>query len=350
MNLSPYSAAFLAALLLPATALAQEEGPILRLDADASLSFRSSAYWDEARVDRLPPAAVPHTERLAAGAWMFHYRAFITELEGNGDGRDDVSNAQIFALGFSETPTRRTTVQHDFEFLYGYDEIWTLFASLPYLDHDMDVAAMGGGSTSISSSGVGDLKVGGIRNLYEGEGEVVRMHIGLGVPTGATDEKSGGALLPYQMQLGTGTFDLFPGVTYLVQKSDWSWGAQARGRIHMGKNSDDWARGDEGNLGIWAATELSADVAGSLRLDYYGWSDYHGSNKALDPTFNPAFDPHTEGGERLDLYAGATWQLGSSRIKEQQLGIEFGLPLAEWLDGPQLQTQYIANLSWHIAF
>jgi len=344
MKLSPHSAALLAVILLPGVSLAQDDDPILRLDADASLSFRSSPYWDEQRVDRLPPGGVPHTERVAEGAWMFH------ELEDSGDGRDDLSLTEIFGLGFSETPTRRSTVRHEFEFLYGYNEIWTLFATLPYLDHDMDVAASGGGTSTLQSSGVGDLELGGIRNLYEGDGEVVRMHIGIGVPTGSFDEKDGGALLPYQMQLGTGTFDLRPGVAYLSQEESWSWGAQARGRIHLDKNSDDWARGDEGNLGIWAATEFSADVAGSLRLDYYGWSDYHGGNDALDPTFNPAFDPHTEGGERLDIHVGAMWQLGSSSVKEQQLGIEFGVPIDEWLDGPQLQTDFVANFSWHLAF
>ena len=65
MKLSPHSAALLAVILLPGVSLAQDDDPILRLDADASLSFRSSPYWDEQRVDRLPPGGAPHTERVA---------------------------------------------------------------------------------------------------------------------------------------------------------------------------------------------------------------------------------------------------------------------------------------------
>ena len=44
--------------------------------------------------------------------------------------------------------------------------------------------------------------------------------------------------LPYAMQLGTGTFDLLPGLTYSGHKDAWSWGGQYSAAIRLEDEKD----------------------------------------------------------------------------------------------------------------
>ena len=67
--------------------------------------------------------------------------------------------------------------------------------------------------------------------------------IGLSFPSGSLTEQdktpaSGGTTvrLPYPMQIGSGTYDFLPGLTYTGSRSAYSWGAQARGEIRMNEN------------------------------------------------------------------------------------------------------------------
>lgn len=42
------------------------------------------------------------------------------------------------------------------------------------------------------------------------------------------------------MQLGSGTYDALPGITYLAQYGQFSWGAQATATIRLGGNDRDY--------------------------------------------------------------------------------------------------------------
>ena len=48
-------------------------------------------------------------------------------------------------------------------------------------------------------------------------------------------------VLPFPMQIGSGTFDWRPGLTYIGHADRLSWGSQVLGTIRTGKNSSGWA-------------------------------------------------------------------------------------------------------------
>jgi hypothetical protein len=80
------------------------------------------------------------------------------------------------------------------------------------------------------------------------------------------------SLLPYPMQLGSGTIDFLPGLTYLGQSEDWSWGSQLRGTVRLGENEEDYSLGDRLGASGWLARKICAmaSVSGRLSLDTWG--------------------------------------------------------------------------------
>jgi hypothetical protein len=55
------------------------------------------------------------------------------------------------------------------------------------------------------------------------------------------------------MQLGSGTWDLLPGLTYAGFARDWSWGAQTLATLRLGENRHDYKLGNRLMLTGWVA-------------------------------------------------------------------------------------------------
>ena len=56
------------------------------------------------------------------------------------------------------------------------------------------------------------------------------------------------------------------------------------------------------------------------------------------------------GGDRLDLLAGVNFIGAAGVLKGQRLFAEFGVPVYQNLDGPQLETDWIATLGFQLRF
>ena len=87
-----------------------------------------------------------------------------------------------------------------------------------------------------------------------------------------------------------------------------------------------------------------------MRLRGVYWGDVHGRDDELDATRNPLEDRARQGGERIDAIGGFHWQLGDGLQDVRSLGLEVGVPVAEWLDGPGISTRAWAVLAWRISF
>ncbi len=92
-------------------------------------------------------------------------------------------------------------------------------------------------------------------------------------PTGSIDKKDDTPMgsnqqLPYPMQLGSGTFDLLPGITYLGQHNDISWGAQVSGVIRLGENDRDYRLGNRFDATAWGAYDWFNWVSTSSSMDW----------------------------------------------------------------------------------
>ena len=330
--------------------------------AGAQIPAEEFYFWDRERPDRDAPYGVPNTQVVDVGQWLVSYTFNFEYSKGLRDSRDNLGLAQL-APNFTDAPTKLKAQTHSIQALYGWDGDWTVFATLPVHAREMDNVNRTMGSYTTRSSGLGDLVLGGIRTVGEIDDELIRLHFGLEIPTGSIDETDADAagverVLPFAMQPGTGTFNLRPGVTYMAQMETWSWGLQGNGRVHIDKNSDDWAIGDSFDMTVWGQRPFNEDVSGSLRLQGESRGDYHGVSTALDPNGmtgpnplrNPIESGKNQGGTRIDLLGGLNFDLTRVPDKTNRIAIEFGVPIDQWVDGPQLSLDWLATFGWQLSF
>ena len=116
------------------------------------------------------------------------------------------------------------------------------------------------------------------------------LNAGFTAPTGSIDEGEDGQRFEYEMQLGSGTFDLLPGLTYLGESETLAWGAQALGTVRLGSNANDYRLGNAYRLSAWTQLKVTDWFGPSIRLDWHAWEDIHGADPTLNPARNPAFD------------------------------------------------------------
>ena len=121
------------------------------------------------------------------------------------------------------------------------------------------------------------------------------------------------------MQLGSGTWDFQPGLTYLGESDLWSWGAQVLGTVRAGMNDRDYRLGDRYRLSAWTQYKVTDWFGPSARLDWHGWGNVHGADPAMNPARNPAFDATKQWGERLDFLLGLNFYISKGLLKGNRL-------------------------------
>lgn len=151
--------------------------------------------------------------------------------------------------------------------------------------------------------------------------------------------------LPYPMQLGSGTWDLIPGVTYRGSHGQWIWGGQALGVIRLGENDEDYSLGNRYNASAWLTRLLASGLSGSARLSWNWWGDIDGADPELNPSLVPTADPGLRAGSRVDGLLGLNFLHGGL-----SLAAEGGIPVYQDLDGPQLETDWVLSLRAQWAF
>ena len=299
-----------------------------------------------------------------AGEWMTGYSFMQMEMDGSLDGSHGAGRSDIFSEGFMVAPTSMQMQMHMFHLMYSPTSRMTLALMMPLLQKSMDhvvnpniAMPFAGEKFTTESRGPGDLELSLLLNLYEAEGHRLVADAGWSFPTGSIDEKDETPMsmgsrvrLPYPMQLGSGTFDARPGLTYLGQGDPWSWGTHLGATIRIGENSERYTLGDEWVATAWGARRLTEWFSTSVRLEGRGWGDIDGADPALNPMMVPTADPNRRAGKRLDLLFGVNLFSVDGRLGGNRIALEGGLPVYQNLDGPQLETDWRIQVSWDWTF
>lgn len=303
-----------------------------------------------ARPDDHAPIGVMGDHRHQEGEWMVSYRFRTMHMEGNLNGSSSISNQAVLTR-YMVTPTEMTMNAHMLGFMVAPNDDVTVMVGVPFMNKSMDHLTRRGGRFTTSSSGLGDVKVTALVNLWENENHRLHLNAGVSLPTGTVEARDTtpvgpDQLLPYPMQLGSGTLDLRPGLTYTGFSEDWSWGGQVLGTIRMGSNKRGYTLGNEGEFSLWGARRWNDAISTSVRLNGTTWGDISGADPALNPRMISTADPTLRAGSRLDVLLGINGSLGNGH----RLSLEGGVPLAQSLDGPQLGVDYILTAGWQMSF
>jgi len=328
----------------------------------------------QARPDEHAPISVMGDHTHYKSGWMMSYRTMHMDMDGMRHGTDRVSSGDAFVEGYTVTPESMTMDMHMLGLMYAPTDKLTLMLMGNYTEMKMDhriFSQMGAdminnGDTKFTTetSGIGDIKLGGLYRFYLKETRKAHLGLSLSLPTGSIDEKDqipamGGPAnqqLPAPMQLGSGTYDLLPSLTYVQQFDNWSYGAQANAVIRLESENDNGYRlGDVWGATTWVGTNLSEWIGLNTGLNYTYTSKLKGSQDDVG-TMGPngksvttAYESNT-GGERLDAIFGINLYVPSGILKGQRIAVDLRLPLWQDLNGYQLETDYMLTLGWQMAF
>ena len=306
------------------------------------------------------PINVLGTHTHLEGEWMLGYQFMFMSMDGNRDGTNQISDADVLK-DIKVTPTEMSMEMHMGQLMYAPSDDLTLMAMLPYIRLEMDHVTRKGVRFTTASEGVGDLRLSGLYTFFRRGFDRHRLVFNAGVsfPTGSIDERDfladpskGKKKLPYPMQLGSGTFDLHPGITYLGQSEDWAWTGEVDGTIRLGENSDHYTLGDRLHLSAGANWRWKDWLSPFFRIDAQVWGNIDGADPVLDPFLKvvPTADPDRRGGARVDLLFGVALYAPKGKLKGHRLAIQGGFPIYQSLDGPQLETDWQVFVGWQWIF
>lgn len=310
--------------------------------------------WSAARPDGHAPIGVMGDHTHHKGEFMASYRYMFMNMDGNRDGTDSLSESEVLQ-NFMVTPVDMTMEMHMFGAMYAVSEDVTLMAMVPYVSKEMEHLTRNGTRFTTNSEGFGDIKTTALYTIFNKDKQRIHLNLGASFPTGSINEKDDtpageDQILPYPMQIGSGTFDLLPGITYLGQSDEGSWGAQALTTLRLGKNDNGYRLGNKYQLSGWIARNWTNWLSTSLRLTGTTWGDIDGADDRLNPMMIPTADPDLRSGTQINLGLGVNLYAPEGNLKGSRLAMEFELPILRDLDGPQLETDWQLTLGLQSSF
>lgn len=364
-------AAFAAAALASAISISSAS-------ADETIAITKNGVT-AAHADSHAPIGVMGDHMHKEGEVMLSFRYMHMDMEGNRIGTGDVDAATIattvpnrfFGMpGQPPTlrvvPTNMTMDMYMLGAMYAPTDWLTLMAMGNYTAKEMEHITFAGatgtavlGTFTTSSQGIGDTALTGLIRLLDDGTNHVHLNAGFSIPTGSIDNTATvlapngttpNLRMPYAMQLGSGTFDLLPGITYIGHAADWRWGAQYFAEIRLeDENSEGYAWGDKHSFTAWGSygwaqwISTSARVLGTTQAAISGID-----SKIVAPvqTANPDF----YGGDTISVLLGINMIATEGALRDHRLAIEVGMPVYQDLNGPQLETDWTITAGWQYAF
>ncbi|MEO1259957.1 MAG: transporter [Bacteroidota bacterium] len=312
--------------------------------------------WNSSRPDGNAPIGVMGDHYHGAGSLMFSYRFMYMRMEGNRASTDKVADSHIFQNDYMMAPQDMDMQMHMLGAMYGINNRITLMAMTNYLKNEMNMVGMDGTQHFHQSSGLGDTRLSVIAGLWNNDLHAVHLNTGLSIPTGSVTEGEmahqhhGGqhsevmVALPYPMQLGSGTWDLQFGGTYLGQTERFSWGAQAMGIFPTGENEAGYRRGNQYQLNSWAAMPINNWISVSVRATGTATEKLIGEDPDMDKMMSPTSDAINFGGEQVNGFIGLNAYVPSGFLKGLRFGIEYGQPLYQNWNGIQMNQNNLLTL------
>jgi hypothetical protein len=303
--------------------------------------------WTAARPDGHAPISVMGDHMHEMGEWMVSYRYMSMNMDALIKGSNTVAPTMM-ATGFMPNmlPTEMTMDMHMFGTMYAISNQWTLMGMLNYLDNEMSMP-MG----KMDSSGLGDIKIAGLYDLAQWDsGRRMHLKLGLNLPTGSIDEKHNGNILGYGMQLGSGTYDFEPAITYLAQTENYSYGAQLGGILRIGENDQDYTLGNKFEATLWGARKITDSLSASAKFDYSRQSEVDGKDTRMNEAMSPALNPNSQGRDITTFGLGLNYYFKDGGLSGHRLAAEWETPIDQKVNGVQLELDSTWTFGWQYAW
>lgn len=304
------------------------------------------------------------------GGWMLGYRFFWSHYDGMRQGDNSIANDAVFHMHspagspYSATVREMEMFMHMWEVMYAPTDWLTLMVMPQFMQMDMTMEHGGmsrmdghGGGHGMSgvnehdTSGWGDTIAGATFALLNTHHHSVLATVGMSFPTGSVEERSGDTFTHYGMQLGSGTFDLLPSVTYLGHADRISWGLQYASTIRLeDENESGFRFGDVHGVTAWTGYRICDWASISGRIAYRHEGQIHGHYNGPHKHGSPPDFQSNYGGDTLDLGVGLNFQVPKGALKGYRLAIEVLFPVHQDLNGAQVERDFTLAAGWQWVF
>ena len=360
------------AILLPGAGYAAD------LSASESMKDAPDAmeYSHGGNVHSTIPAGVSGAAMVGQGEGMAMYMPMVMGMDGNYIGTDKVSTATLLktintmksgmgaGMPLRMAPDSMTGQMHMLGVMYGVTDAIDVMVMGGYTEKDMTMTTYNGAGTSsvgtrtYTTEGVSDTSVSGLFRLYDDGINHIHLNFGVSLPTGDTTKEMT-MLSPtvanmtmrasYGMQIGTGTVDVLPGLTYTGNKHFWSWGAAYRGRFATGNNSEGYHWGDSHMLTGWLGYTVYPGITVTGRVAGAAQDKIQGLDSQIFGRMQGA-NPAWYGGEVVNMFGGVEIAGHEFGLGHTRLAIEAGAPVYQNLNGPQMGQDWQLNAVLGVRF
>lgn len=246
---------------------------------------------------------------------------------------------------------------------YAFSDRFFLGVMGMYMNKDMSMVNRAGKKTRMQSQGIGDTMLMTKTLVYADDHlfptNQVSILLGVSIPTGSIDQDERGGLLPYSMQLGSGTFDPFVGILYEGSRTPFWWGVNMSYLSRLYENYKSYNLGDKFQFDLYGMYQIRHDLVAELQFNGKYVGDIEGQAREIQqggtghmmgnpnlPFGSNLFDPDNYGGSTLDVRFGVQWQPFHNHI----LNAQIAFPLFQNLHGTQLEQDFTATLTYYVEF
>ncbi len=309
-----------------------------------------------------------------AGEYMVGYR-FMHGRMGGGllDGANSANDLDVVNEGCEDelcrfAPDFMNMNMHMINVMYAPTDWLNLMVMPKFVDNQMNLRRLEGApaptpdvhehrGVSHITGGIGDTTLASLIKLYEAPGHRLHMGLGVSVPTGSVSERFrrmvriDGGLVHFGMQLGSGTWDFLPSLTYTGDHNRMSWGAQLSGTKRLeDQNKSGYRLGDVFEATTWGGYNLthwlSTTVRGVYRVQGRVSGDYNDFNRRTGPMDFAG----NQGGQFWDIGFGINAAVPSGKFVGHQLSVEWLEPIRTDVNGFQLDRQGRVAATWNYHF
>ena len=319
------------------------------------------------------PIMVMGDHRHKAGEFMVSLRQMSMKMSGNIKGMNELSDTQVLAEANEYgMPANLRVVPQNMDMdmtmlgaMYAPSDKVTLLAMVMQIDNEMTLTTYQGmmgatvlGQFTTKSSGMGDSVIGALIDGGDTKNGAWHYGLALSLPTGALD-KTAQLLtpmnmrpvrrMPYPMQLGSGSYDFKPSLTYNGDWRGWRVGAQANAVVRLNDNDEGYRLGNKFEIQGWAMKNLRPWASASLRLDASHQDGLNGRDNDIALPV-PTAQTRSHGGVYANLSVGLNLIGQSGAIAGHRLALEWVHPVHQDANGVQMQRDDTLMLGWQKAF
>jgi len=329
----------------------------------------------------IPGGGIPETDEF-----RFKIQASQMHMSGLRTGTRDVAPSSLLGMPvmagsptglYMAVPTSMDMKMLSMSAGYSFSDDFFAGAMAMYGENTMDMqfssrmqTTTGAAGYTMKSRGMMDTMLMTKYRIYADDPLIptsqASLFAGLSMPTGSVDERNGThplamrrtELLPYAMQLGSGTWDPIVGALYQGSSSPLWWGADARYTIRTGKNKHGYRLGNRAQLDAYLMYQphyalllygqINGDIIGRMKGEadeaVSGASGRATKGVASSPYMTPMWDPASIGKKQVFATLGMQWQPFPLQIVDA--GVQ--LPLYQRMDGLQMKDKWRVMLTWYV--